>query len=164
MTDSDPSHYFGTSAGVDIEVHVEGSDADSPPGPSITTGTSTTLAYMISNTGNVTLSSVSVTSSLPYVSIACPGSSLTAWQTMTCDVVVFVEAGQQVNTGTVTASSPVGSVTDSDPCHFFGDSAPVEWEWTCEWYISQYELGVISYEDIPAWCLPLPPCAQWAQW
>ncbi len=53
VTDTDPSHYFGVAAGIDIEKATNGQDADLPPGPFIPVGGPVTWTYVVTNTGNV---------------------------------------------------------------------------------------------------------------
>jgi hypothetical protein len=153
--DSDPSHYFGFEASIDIEVHTNGEDADIAPGPTVPPGSGVTWTYLVSNLGNVDLSSIVVSDNMG-VAVSCPGSGLMPGQMMTCEASDVAVSGQYGNIGTVSASSLAGPISDSDPSHYYGDPAPEAWEWTCGWYISLYEQGIISYEDIPTWCLPLP--------
>ena len=58
---SDPSHYFGMAAAIDIEKATNGEDADSPTGPTLNVGDSVTWTYVVTNPGNVELSDIVVT-------------------------------------------------------------------------------------------------------
>ncbi|MEO1576919.1 MAG: SdrD B-like domain-containing protein, partial [Pseudomonadota bacterium] len=58
VTDSDPSHYFGTMAAIDIEKATNGEDADSPTGPFIATGDAVNWTYVVTNTGSLTLTDI----------------------------------------------------------------------------------------------------------
>lgn len=58
---SDAANFFGSSPGIAIETQVAGQDADSPPGPTLTAGSSTTFDYVVTNLGNIALANVVVT-------------------------------------------------------------------------------------------------------
>ncbi len=84
-------------------------------------GTPITYSYLVTDTGNVTLTSVGVTDPQPGLSaISCPDSTLAPAASVTCTATYTttqadVDAGSLVNTGTVTATPPIGSnVTDTD--------------------------------------------------
>jgi hypothetical protein len=117
VTDSDPSHYFGSSASVDIEKHTNGEDADDPPGPLEDPGHPMEWQYIVTNTGDVTLSNVTVTDDRGVV-VACPAAALAPGTSMICTAQGSATAGQYANTGTVTAEYDGTTVTDSDPSHY----------------------------------------------
>ena len=121
---SDPSHYFGSSPAIDIEKATNGQDADSPPGPDITAGTSVNWSYVVTNSGNITLSNISVTDD-QGVLVSCPQSDLAAAESMTCTASGTAQVGQYVNVGLVTGDDPIASqVSDSDSSHYTGVAAP----------------------------------------
>ena len=77
--------------------------------------------YVVTNTGNVTLSDVAVTDD-QGVAVTCPATRRSAPSSeMTCTATGTAQAGQYANLGTVTAVDPFGTVvTDDDPSHYFG--------------------------------------------
>ncbi|WP_434453228.1 DUF7507 domain-containing protein [Lentzea sp. E54] len=135
VTDADAAHHFGTAtaaAAVDIEKSTNGHDADIAPGPSITTGSTVTWTYVITNTGGVDLTDIAVVDDREGV-IVCPGRALSTGEAMTCTATGTARAGQYVNTGSVTArravevvaAAAVGAadvVSDSDLSHYRGES------------------------------------------
>ncbi len=79
FSDSDASHYtpkalFVPNPGVSIQALVNGIDANSSPGPYIAEGSSITWTYVVTNTGNVPLRSVSVTNT-GGVTVDCGGQT-----------------------------------------------------------------------------------------
>ena len=80
---TDPSHYFGLVAEIDIEKATNGVDADLPFGPIITVGSTVTWTYVVTNTGNVELTNVAVVDD-PLGAITCPATTLAAGESMTC--------------------------------------------------------------------------------
>jgi hypothetical protein len=117
---TDASHYFGSDPGVIIQKLTNGEDADEPPGPSIAAGLPVDWTYNLTNTGNITLTDVSVTDD-QGVLVSCPDDSLTPGQTMTCTATGVAIPGQYANVGTVTGTPPEGpEVSADDPSHYFG--------------------------------------------
>jgi uncharacterized repeat protein (TIGR01451 family) len=84
VSDSDISHYFGstTEGSIDIEKATNGHDADSAPGPNIAVGDPVTWTYVVTNTGSVALSDINIVDdilgSITTVSTLAPGASMTA--------------------------------------------------------------------------------------
>jgi uncharacterized repeat protein (TIGR01451 family) len=78
-------------------------------------GTPITYSYLVTNTGNVTLSSVGVTDPMAGLSaVACPNVSLAPGGSETCTASYTttqadVDAGSLSNTGTATGTSPSGT-------------------------------------------------------
>ena len=116
---------------VDIEKWTNGADADDPPGPFVPVSDPATevvtWTYTVTNTGNVTLSSIAITDTVgestnPVVCLgAPPPATLAPGASFTCEVEGTPEVGQYANTGTVTATDPFGTgVTDSDDSHYLG--------------------------------------------
>jgi len=104
---------------VDIEKSTNGEDADNAPGPTIVVGSAVTWQYVVTNTGTIPLTNVTVVDD-KGVAVTCPSKTLAAGQSMTCSGSGVAVAGQYSNLGTVTADSTGGSVTDSDASHYFG--------------------------------------------
>ncbi|WP_434447222.1 DUF7507 domain-containing protein [Lentzea sp. E54] len=132
VTDSDPAHYFGVNASVDIEKATNGQDADTPTGPQITEGGQVTWTYVVTNTGNTNLVNLTVTDSVEGA-ITCPQGTLAPGASMTCTLTGTAQLGQYANNSTVEGTPADGNntpipglpnVTDSDPSHYLGVAGP----------------------------------------
>ena len=116
----DPSHYFGENPGIHLEKHTNGVDADDGPGPLVATGDPVTWEYLVTNTGNDTLTAVSVTDD-QGVAVSCPQTTLVVDETMTCTATGTATEGPYANVGTARGQPPVGAaVTHTDPSHYTG--------------------------------------------
>lgn len=128
VTATDPSHYFGEAPGISLGKSVNGEDADTPPGPSLFTGSSVTWTYLVTNTGDVPLTDVTVTDDRG-VAVSCPKTMLQPGESMTCTASGNVVRGQYSNVGTATGTPPTGpNVTASDPAHYFGVTPEISLE------------------------------------
>jgi len=155
VTDDDPSHYFGSEPSVDIEKATNGQDADEPSGPWVRTGTIVRWSYVVTNTGNVPLTDVTVTDDRVAASdILCsdPGGEpvggtmrnvvpgpVAPGASFTCVATGLAIAGQYENLGTVVGTAPATTdvdgelvpgvqVTDDDPSHYFGADPAIDIE------------------------------------
>jgi hypothetical protein len=134
VTDDDPSHYFGAAPAIDIEKATNGQDADEAPGVAVTTGAIVDWTYVVTNTGNVPLSNVTVTDDkVAAFEIWCDGTQsnvvpgpLAPGASFTCNALGVAIVGAYVNTGAVTGDVPGTDmvVTDDDPAHYTGTAAP----------------------------------------
>jgi hypothetical protein len=120
--------------GIDIEKHTNGEDADEgpvgddPTGPLITFGEAVTWEYFVENTGEITLTGITViddqgtADESDDVIVDMPGMSLQPGEQMTGSLTGSAIAGQYANTAHVTGKPPQGleSVSDSDSSHYFG--------------------------------------------
>ena len=59
VADDDPSHYFGSIPGIDVEKSTNGSDADSAPGPVVSVGDTVIWEYVVTNVGNAPIADMS---------------------------------------------------------------------------------------------------------
>jgi uncharacterized repeat protein (TIGR01451 family) len=135
VPDSDPSHYIGTVAGIDIVKSTNGEDANVPPGPFIAVGQPVNWTYLVTNTSNVTLNDIVVTDDQPGVVVSCPATTLPAApavNTMTCTATdPTAEPGAYANIGSATGVAADGLdtvVQDSDASHYFGWQASITLE------------------------------------
>jgi hypothetical protein len=123
VNDSDPSHYLGEeiveAPEIDLEKHTNGFDADSPPGPALTVGDPVLWTYLVTNTGNVALTGVTVTDDQGAV-VICPKTTLLPGESMTCVASGVAEAGQYANIGTAEGDAGAITVSDTDPSHYLG--------------------------------------------
>ena len=60
VTDTDPSNHFGATTGINVVKSTNGDDANTGPGPNLRVGATATFTYIVTNTGNTQLSTVSV--------------------------------------------------------------------------------------------------------
>ncbi len=119
VTNDDPSHYFGANPKIDLEKYTNGKDSDTAPGEKIDAGKSVTWEYNVTNIGNVKLSNIKVTDDKEG-EIECPKTELDVNETMTCVKTATAKEGHYENIATVTASSEVGDVNDTDLSHYYG--------------------------------------------
>jgi hypothetical protein len=129
----DPDHYFGFSAApaIDIEKATNGEDADTPTGPTVNVGSTVTWTYVVTNTGNVPLTNVTVTDDkLAPAAINCGAGtnvipSLGAGAAATCTATGIAVEGQYANLGTAVGTHNGTTVNDVDPSHYFGKKVVV---------------------------------------
>lgn len=123
--------------GIDIEKATDGQDADDPSGPLIGAGGTVRWTYVVTNTGGVALSDVTVTDDkVDDTDIDCAGSGsnvlpgpLAPGASVTCIATGTATEGQYANTGTVTGLDPARvQVSDNDPSHYFGVRPAVDIE------------------------------------
>jgi hypothetical protein len=131
---SDPANYFGSAPGISVQSSVNGDDADSPTGPTLAVGSSVTVTYIVTNTGNVPLGSVQV-----WDDNGTPGDTgddfqaeyqsgddnfseyLETNETWTLTVTRTVAAGQFSGAGRAIGFDPVfEEVQATDPTNYFG--------------------------------------------
>jgi hypothetical protein len=122
VSDDDPSHHFGAEPRVDIEKSTNDVDADEGPGPLVLVGDPIEWTYVVTNTGNVDLTSVTVTDDqLDAADIDCgDGSNVVAGPlapggSFTCTAQGVADEGQYENTGTVVGDGPVTVDENGDP-------------------------------------------------
>jgi uncharacterized repeat protein (TIGR01451 family) len=134
VTDTDPSHYLGVVVGIRLEKSTNGQDADVPPGPSLFVGQTVTWTYVVSNTGNVPLSNVTVLDdngtpadpaddfSPTFVGGDINSNSLLdPNEQWTYTASRIVTEGAYRNEAVATAQGPREDlVSDTDPSHFLG--------------------------------------------
>lgn len=112
---------FYPAVGINLEKATNGEDADLPTGPQIQVGDPVTWTYEVTNIGNVTLISVTVTDDQD-IFVDCPQTTLIPSESMICTATGTAIEGQYANMGTV-VGTPVdgsGDVSDTDPSHYFG--------------------------------------------
>jgi len=122
LTASDPSHYYGSDAGVEIKKLTNGVDIDVDPPPFILVGDEVVWTYVITNVGNVEISGILVSDSDSSLEIVCPQSELVPGASMDCIAEGTAIKGEYTNTGTVEAT-PEGfteKVGASDVSGYFG--------------------------------------------
>jgi len=136
VSDDDPSHHFGAAPSIDIEKSTNGEDADQGPGPSLAVGDPVTWTYVVTNTGNVELTNVTVTDDqIDASEIDCgDGSNVVAGPlapdgTFTCTAQGVAAEGEYENTGSVVGDAPETvdengdpvppqELSDDDPSHY----------------------------------------------
>ena len=125
---TDPSHYFGSDAGVSITKLTNGVDIDHYPVPYILLGGDVGWTYLVDNIGNLAISDILVTDSDASLVITCETSVLVDGQllpgvTMTCTASGTAIEGRYDNTAYV-EGIPYGfeteKVQDSDASAYFG--------------------------------------------
>lgn len=104
---------------ISIEKSTNGADADEPPGPYVEIGAGITWEYVVKNTGDFTLTSVTVTDTQD-VDITCPKTTLVDNELMTCSASAVAATGQYENVGTASGEYEGIEVSDTDSSHYFG--------------------------------------------
>ena len=113
---------------IDIEKLTNGKNADGAPGPSIPDGDPIIWTYVVTNTGDLPLTGITVTDSDISLDVVCLTDELAPGATTTCSADGTAGVGQYENLGTVTATSDGGIVEDTDPSHYVGEAEPEEGE------------------------------------
>ena len=124
----DDANFTIISPAIAIEKTTNGVDASSAPGPIVTTGSTVTWEYNVTNTGDANLINIIVADD-PAQTISCPYTTLAPGESMECNATGIAVAGQYENNATVTAISPTGgTVSDSDMSFYFGQDPSIDIE------------------------------------
>jgi len=140
VSDSDPAHYFGSAASIDLEKAVwDGAtwqDANTPAGPYLTSAQNPVIfRFVITNNDNVNLINVTLTDTdmFPFyndqacTSLASFPTTLTMGQAKTYYGKLAWAPGQHSNNATASGTPPVGApVSDSDPANYFGGNYAID--------------------------------------
>jgi hypothetical protein len=100
-----------TTPAIKLTKYTNGQDADTPTGPVVAVGSTVTWTYRITNTGNVTLTSLTLTDD-KVGGITCPVTLLAPGATTLC-----TKTGTAVMANTT--GTPTGTGTDTNPSHYF---------------------------------------------
>jgi uncharacterized repeat protein (TIGR01451 family) len=112
--------------GLALAKYTNGENADAPPGPIVAAGAAVTWTYLLTNTGDVILTGVTVTDSAPgvtpgYISGDNGDGQLAPDEVWTHQATGAAIAGQYTNLGTGSGVDPYSNViTATDPSHYFG--------------------------------------------
>jgi uncharacterized repeat protein (TIGR01451 family) len=141
VSDNDPSHYFAPDPKIEIRKTTNGEDANTPTGPNILVGDPVTWRYLVTNIGNVPLTSINVTDSetgvTPYQLIDASGYNigdvnqnniLDVGEAWTYEATDIAAPGQYANTGTAQGQYNSTPVTDTDESHYFGGNPGIHIE------------------------------------
>jgi uncharacterized repeat protein (TIGR01451 family) len=124
VTASDPSSYFGANPLLTLKKFTNGAEA-----PDIPVGNSVNWTYLVKNTGNVTVSGISVTDDQGVV-VTCPQSVLLIDEEMTCTGSGVATAGWYRNLGTVNGSFEQTNVSAQDSSTYYGSAPAITLEKT----------------------------------
>jgi hypothetical protein len=125
VTDTDVDNYYGVKPGINLVKLTNGTDNNSGTGPTVTVGSTVTWSYIVTNTGNVELSNVSIVDDngtagtgddfVPtYVSgDADSDNKLDTSETWTFSASAAAVVGQYINYATVTGKSPLDTTVQS---------------------------------------------------
>ena len=113
--------FWKPSPKVRIQTFTNGDPADALPGPSIPFNSPVSWGYSITNTGDITLTDISVIDDR-LGTIACPVLTLAPGQAMGCARSNLALGGQYTNVATVYSLDGVttGQITDTDTSHYYG--------------------------------------------
>lgn len=122
----DAGYIKADSAAISLVKSVNGDDANAAPGPTLNVGSTATFTYLVTNTGAVPLTSVSVADDR-LGDVHCPRTTLVPGESMTCVATAVATAGAYVNVGTAsgTPEGGAGRVTATDVAHYVGLTAQV---------------------------------------
>ena len=141
-TDTDPSNHLGASAGINVVKSVNGNDANTVTGPTLAAGGNATFTYVVTNTGTVSLSTITLVDDNGTVANAADdfnptfqsgdtnsNNRLDVGETWNFTATRTVITGQYSNLGRVTglpvdstgtAIPGLATVSDTDPANYFG--------------------------------------------
>ena len=115
-TASDASSYFGAKPLLTLKKFTNGGES-----PDIPVGDPVTWTYLVTNTGNVTVSEIAVVDDQGVV-VTCPKTVLAVAEAMTCSGTGSAVAGWYRNLGTVTGTFQQTNVQAQDSSTYFGSN------------------------------------------
>ncbi|HVE65177.1 MAG TPA: hypothetical protein VNC59_01245 [Thermoanaerobaculia bacterium] len=137
VIDTDLDNLFGISPAIQVVKRTNGTDNNSPPGPSVPIGSTVTFTYVVTNPGNAPLSNVVVVDDNGTPANVADdfnatftggdtnaNSLLDTTETWTFTASRIATAGQHTNTAMASGSAGGLTVTDTDLDHHLGVIPP----------------------------------------
>lgn len=113
------AYHNGPLPAIRLKTLVNGDDADLAPGPMVATGGPLCWSFVVTNTGDATLTQVQVTDD--HVWVSCPRTALSAGEAMTCIGMDMAAAGAHTDTATASGIAVGGAMVSArDAAHYFG--------------------------------------------
>jgi len=111
--------------GISLVKYVNRIHAPNPPGPNIAAGADVVFTYLVTNTGQETLTDIVLVDD-QIGTITCPKTTLVPGESMTCTSTTQIAiSGQYANIATVTGNPPSGPpLTDTDKGHYWNGELP----------------------------------------
>ncbi|MEI2728798.1 MAG: GEVED domain-containing protein [Candidatus Nanopelagicales bacterium] len=141
-----------TQPDIEVQKYTNGYDAESGTGPLLMTGSGVTWTYVIRNSGNITLTNVTLSDDMVGAVSSCAGGvtlpiTMSVGQVVTCTMTGTATSGQYTNTATVSGTditSPTNTLTDTNASRYYGLTSGLE--------MTKYTNGfdADSYPDINA--------------
>ncbi len=155
VTDSDGANYFGGDRpAIDIEKYVmtDGAtwaDVDAAPGPQVIVGSNVSFRFVITNTGTVPLTALTLTDTTLATTTCVLPATLEPAASVECVIgpIPAVE-GQHTNTATVTASFNSVTVTDSDTASYLGGATSLPVTIIIEGPVQIINANIVTIYDI----------------
>lgn len=123
VTATDAAHYTGVAGGLDLELSVQGEDADTAAAaPDVRLGATVTYDVTVENTGSEPLEALAVDGGA-LGPVTCPSDELAAGASMDCTAIeVVAAAGLHPVSALATADGVITAttVTDTDPATYRG--------------------------------------------
>ncbi len=114
---------------IDVEKSTNDEDADAPAGPLIAVGDPVTWTYDVTNTGDVTLTDITVVDDKIGAVPGSPIAAIAPGEVVTLTATETAVPGPYANSVTVAGDPGTGTfVSDSDPSHYFGVEAAISIE------------------------------------
>jgi hypothetical protein len=106
---------------IDVQMLVNGDDADRPSGPSIEIPGTATFTYVVTNTGKRPLDRIELTDSV-LGAVRCPKTTLAVGEKMTCATTSakVTATGKYKRSAKVVGRYKHKKDTDTDPVHYTG--------------------------------------------
>lgn len=124
ITDEDSSYYFGACPDLKLDKFTNGYDADSTPGIQI--GDSVKWNYVITNTGNVPLTNISLMDDKEGI-ISCPKDTLEVGESIECEHIGVVEYGYYENIANISGEFNGFEVYAEDKGVYYGFEEGDDW-------------------------------------
>ncbi|MFN8489126.1 MAG: SdrD B-like domain-containing protein [Caldilineaceae bacterium] len=125
-----------------LKKYTNGYDADTVTGPYLAVGQVVTWTYTLTNTGNVTLTNITLRDNVEG-RVTCTPTTLAPGAGTSCTQTGIAQAGQYSNTAVVTGTptlGPVTPVTSTNPSHYFGAKPDV----VLKKYTNGYDADTLS--------------------
>ena len=126
---SEPDHAYATTpspSAITIVKSINGNDANTAPGVEVKAGSTMTIEFVVTNSGEQPLNDIVVTDDA-LDEVVCPHTSLDVGASMTCTAELVAPSGfaeTHHDTGTVTATPASGGQTVSDSDEAFATTPP----------------------------------------
>ena len=132
VTHTDDANYLGVSPDIDVTKYVSvddgvtWEDANSPTGPNVLVGQGVLFKFIVTNSGDVPLTNITLTDNVYDLSGCTLTDPLGPGDSFECVIGPFPALlGQQTDTATATGDFEEDTFSDTNPANYFGEDASI---------------------------------------